>query len=133
MINKEDDLFMEYPLVPKQCDVLETNHLKIVIKISNSCSVNNLLIMQTNLKTVCHLNILTQTTPQGEENMTICFFQILMLFMKMGNLQQKITEKTFSNININSKSFVPATYDIHLITFSVRCFSLHSDFIKFHH
>ena len=43
-------------------------------------------------------------------------------------------KKTFSGVYTNFKSFVPETYKIGLVTSLLfRCFSLCSDFIKFHH
>ena len=43
-------------------------------------------------------------------------------------------KKTFSAVYTNFKSFIPETYKIGLITSLLfRCFSLCSDFIKFHH
>ena len=43
-------------------------------------------------------------------------------------------KKTFSGVYTNFKSFIPETYKIGLIKSSLfRCFSLCSDFIKFHH
>ena len=43
-------------------------------------------------------------------------------------------KKTFSGVYINFKSFVPETYKIDLIkSLLFWCFSLWSDFIKFHH
>ena len=42
--------------------------------------------------------------------------------------------KAFSGVYTNFKSFIPATYKIGLIkSLLFRCFSLCSDFIKFHH
>ena len=43
-------------------------------------------------------------------------------------------KKTFSRVSTNFKSFIPETYKIGLIkSLLFRCFSLCSDFIKFHH
>ena len=42
-------------------------------------------------------------------------------------------KKTFSRVYTNFKSFKPETYKIGLIKSLFRCFSLCSDFIKFHH
>ena len=42
-------------------------------------------------------------------------------------------KKTFSGLYTNFKSFIPETYKIGLIKSLFRCFSLCSDFIKFHH
>ena len=42
-------------------------------------------------------------------------------------------KKTFSGVYTNFKSFIPETYKIGLIKLLFRCFSLCSDFIKFHH
>ena len=43
-------------------------------------------------------------------------------------------KKTFSGVYINFKSFIPEPYKIGLIKSLIfRCFSLCSDFIKFHH
>ena len=43
-------------------------------------------------------------------------------------------KKTFSGVHTNFKSFIPETYKIGLIkSLLFRCFSLCSDFIKFHH
>ena len=43
-------------------------------------------------------------------------------------------KKTFSGVYTNFKSFIPETYKIGLIkSLLFRCFSLCSDFIKFHH
>ena len=43
-------------------------------------------------------------------------------------------KKAFSSAYTNFKSFAPETYKIGLIkSLSFRCFSLCSDFIKFHH
>ena len=43
-------------------------------------------------------------------------------------------KKTFSGVYTNFKSFIPETYKIGLIkSLPFRCFSLCSDFIKFHH
>ena len=43
-------------------------------------------------------------------------------------------KKTFSDVYTNFKSFIPETYEIGLIkSLLFRCFSLCSDFIKFHH
>ena len=43
-------------------------------------------------------------------------------------------KKTFSGVYTNFKSFIPGTYKIGLIkSLLFRCFSLCSDFIKFHH
>ena len=42
-------------------------------------------------------------------------------------------KKTFSGVYTNFKSFIPETYKIGLIKSLFRCFSLCSDFIKFHH
>ena len=44
------------------------------------------------------------------------------------------TKKTFSGVYTNFKSFIPETYKIGLIkSLLFRCFSLCSDFFKFHH
>ena len=53
----------------------------------------------------------------------------------MRNLQlTSIEKKTFSGVYTNFKSFVPETYKIGLIkSLLFQCFSLCSDFIKFHH
>ena len=53
----------------------------------------------------------------------------------MINLQQtSIEKKTFSGVYTNFKSFIPETYKIGLIkSLLFRCFSLSSDFFKFHH
>ena len=51
--------------------------------------------------------------------------------MKLCSLAIK---KTFSGVHTNFKSFIPETYKIGLIkSLLFRCFSLCSDFIKFHH
>ena len=43
-------------------------------------------------------------------------------------------KKTFSGVYSNFKTFIPKTYKIGLIkSLLFRCFSLCSDFIKFHH
>ena len=43
-------------------------------------------------------------------------------------------KKTFSGVYTNFKRFIPGTYKIGLIkSFFFRCFSLRSDFIKFHY
>ena len=43
-------------------------------------------------------------------------------------------KKTVSGVYTNFKSFIPETYKIALIKpLLFRCFSLHSDYIKFHH
>ena len=46
------------------------------------------------------------------------------------NVDRKIT---FSVVYTNFKSFIPETYKIGLIKSLFWCFSLCSDFIKFHH
>ena len=43
-------------------------------------------------------------------------------------------KKTFSRVYANFKSFIPETFEVCLIkSLLFRCFSLRSDFIKFHH
>ena len=67
---------------------------------------------------------------------------MLTFFVKMINRKKKKEKnrkiekrkKTFSGVYTNFKSFIPETYKIGLIkSLLFWCFSLCSDFIKFHH
>ena len=58
---------------------------------------------------------------------------IIITFNSFPSECKRPSQKTFSGVYTNFKSFIPEAYKIGLVKSLFRCFSLCSDFIKFHH
>ena len=88
-----------------------------------------LLIMQINLKSIGHLNIFSL-----EKHGCLPFLNVN-IFRRNETFATNIYgKKNFRGVSINFKSIIPETNKIGLIkSLLFWCFSLCSDFIKFHH
>ena len=110
--------------------------------ISNQCSIEVipminlyrflLLIIQINLESICHVN--HPNIKLSIENGCLPFLYVH-IFRENDKFAINVCrKKTFSGVCTNFKSFPPETYKTGLINSSLfPCFSLRSDFIKFHH
>ena len=70
---------------------------------------------------------------EKEEDSCLPFFDINFFRENDKFATNVYRKKTFSGVYMNFKSFIPETCKIRLIKSLFRCFSLCSDFIKFHH
>ena len=66
--------------------------------------------------------------------MVICFLDISIFYEKGKFVTNVYQEKPFNEVYDCFNSFIPKTYKTSLIkSLLIQCFSLYSDFVKFHH
>ena len=130
-------------LITFLCAILKINGSKIALVVLDLSSIDGMLMvylycfplssMQKSLKSIYHQNIPKTFSLEKENDDRLSFLE-LDIFCENGKFVTVYQKKTFSGVHTNFNSFIPETYKTGLIkSLLFRCFSLCSDFMKFHH
>ena len=110
--------------------ILKVNGLAIVLMISSLCFIDVTDKFREYLSSK-HPKI--KFSIEKEEDGCLPFLDINIFDENDKFATNVYRKKTFSGVYTNFKSFIPETYKIGLIKSLFQCFSLCSDFTKFHH
>ena len=144
-----DGVVMGSPLGPALltflCVVLKVNGFEILLMISNLYSIDIMLMTYLHcFSTPDHVDKYKEYLSSKHPNINFCiekekdgclsFLDVNIFHENMKFATKVYSKKTFSGVYTNFKILIPETYKIGLIkSLLFRCYSLCSDFIKFHH